>query len=64
MEKQNANLDEVVMTLFVVPYQNSTNMEWPDAWTIDDEGWLLLTGPINFSLEPWISPEIQDQIFM
>ena len=42
MEDQNAELDKVVMTQFVVPYQNFTTIEWPDAWTIDDEGWLYL----------------------
>ena len=40
MEEQNAALDEVVMTQFMIPYQNFTNLEWQDAWTIDDEGWL------------------------
>ena len=42
MEQQNVGLDEVVMTQFVVQYQNFTNLEWPDAWTIDDDGWLYV----------------------
>ena len=59
MEDQNAEIDEVIMSQFVVPYQNVTTIEWPNAWTIDDdEGWLyvisnrankFLNGTMDFS---------------
>lgn len=58
MEEQDAELDEVVMTEFVVQYENYTVLEWPDALSIDDEGWLyaisvrankFVTGTMDFT---------------
>ncbi len=58
MQEQGLGLDKVEMKHFVITHQNDKILMWPDAWTIDDAGWVyniankgneFLDGELDFS---------------